>query len=247
MRYKSVVRTTGLALLVLAGAAQAQTGVRADSSAVAARPVPEAALERFRADPAFAYDREPPPATSFWDVVRRWFQQTFLDPFYRATSQGTRNVLLYGVLGLTAVFALYRLFGANRQGMFRRGAARAPLEGVLAEEGIEAVDLGALADRAEREGRFREAVRLLYLQALQALAARGRIRWTADKTNRTYLAELDGSGLEAPFAAMTGLFERAWYGSLPVDAPGFEAARAQFRRFHDALGPAEGRVAGGQR
>lgn len=239
----ALVRLVAL-LLVGAGVVQGQ-GLAVDSSDVQARPVPEAALDRFRADSDFAYDREPPPATSIWDVIGRWINKHVIEPFYDATSQGVRDLLFYGLLGLVVLFALYRLFGANRQGVFSRAADRVPLEGVLAEEGIEAVDLAALADRAVREGRFREAVRLLYLQALQALAARGRIRWTPDKTNRTYLRELSGSGLEGQFAVMTGLFERAWYGSLPVDAGGFEAARMQFRQFHEALEPVH--AAGGDR
>jgi hypothetical protein len=235
-------------LLVLAGAVDArpavaqrttvQPSLRVDSSAVEARPVPTATLDRFRADPDFAYDRAP-PSPSLWGLVWQWIEEHVIAPFYEATSERARNALFYGLLAVVLLFALYRLFGADRQGVFGRKGQAATLDGVLAERGIAAVDLAALTDEAAREGRFREAMRLLYLRTLQLLSERGRIRWTLDKTNRDYAAELRGTDLEGPFAAVTRLFERAWYGSLPVDAGGFEDARAHFRRFHDVLGPAE--------
>ena len=208
----------------------AQTGVRLDSSVVEARPVPNDALDAYRSDPAFAYDREPPPAVSFGDIVWRWIMRNIIGPFLSATTPGTRSWLFYGLLAAILLFAGYKLFGADRQGVFQRRTA-APLDRALAEEGIASVDLGALAAQAEREGRFREAVRLLYLQTLQRLAADGRIQWAADKTNRAYVAELRGSGLERAFETVTRLFERAWYGSLPVDASTFAEARAFFGAF----------------
>ena len=227
-------------LLVPVVRADAQPALQVDTAAVEARPVPIAALDRFRADPDFAYDR-PPPAPSLWSLLWQWIAQHIIAPFYEATSAGTRNVLFYGLLAAVLLFALYRLFGADRQGVLGRKGQAATLDGVLAEHGIATVDLAALTDEAVREGRFREAMRLLYLRTLQRLSEAGRIRWTLDKTNRDYAAELRGTGLEAPFSTVTRLFERAWYGSLPVDADGFEDARAQFRRFHDALGPTEAR------
>ncbi|MEP0548363.1 MAG: DUF4129 domain-containing protein [Rhodothermales bacterium] len=218
----------------------AQPSLRIDSSAVEARPVPTEALDRFRADPDFAYERTP-PSPSVWGLVWRWIERHIIAPFYAATSESARSVLFYGLLAVVLLFALYRLFGADRQGVFGRKGQAATLDGVLAERGIEAVDLAALTDAAAREGRFREAMRLLYLRTLQLLSEHGRIRWTLDKTNRDYAAELRGTDLEGPFAAATRLFERAWYGSLPVDAGGFEDARSHFLRFHDALGPTEAR------
>lgn len=234
-----LIRVAAL-LLMLAGTAGAeragaQPTLRVDSSAVAVRPVP--ALDRFRADPDFAYDRELPPSPSFWDVVWHWISEQIIRPFFEATSETTRSVLFYGLLAALLLFALYKLFGADRQGVFRR-KDRATLDAVLAEEGLAAVDLAALTEQAVRDGRFREAVRLLYLRTLRLLSERGRIRWALDKTNREYAAELRGSDLEGPFVTVTRLFDRAWYGHLPVDAADVEAARSQFQRFRDALGEA---------
>lgn len=227
-------------LLMLATTASAQPALRVDSSAVEAQPVPPA-IEQFRADPDFDYARERPPSPSFWDTVKRWFWEQVIRPFFEVTTETTRGVLFYGLLVAILLFALYKLFGADRQGVFRRTDRGASLDAVLAEEGIDAVDLTALAEQAVREGRFREAVRYLYLRTLQLLSARGRIRWALDKTNREYAAELRGSDLEGPFVAVTQLFDRAWYGHLPVDAADVEAAQHQFRHVRDVLGAGEGR------
>ena len=224
-----------LALLLLAAPVAAQSELRVDSSAVEARPAPSA-IEAFRADPDFDYARELPPSPSFWDTVKQWFWEQIVEPFFEATNETTRGVLFYGLLVAVLLFALYKLFGADRQGVFRRKDEAATLDAVLAGEGIDAVDLAALAEQAAREGRFREAVRYLYLRTLQLLSARGRIRWALDKTNREYAAELRGSDLEGPFVAVTRIFDRAWYGHLPVDAADVEAAQGEFRRVHDRLG-----------
>src|SRR5690606_20168955 len=54
-------------------------------------------------------------------------------------------------------------------------------------EDIEAIDVETALERAIKEGNFRLAVRLYYLDLLKRLNETGVIVWKKDKTNRDYL------------------------------------------------------------
>src|SRR5205085_8920680 len=73
------------------------------------------------------------------------------------------------------------------------------------------------AEGLAREGRFLEAVRLLYLAVLSTLHHRHLLRCEPTRTNGEYvrqvrLAPEAPPGLHAPFEELTALFELKWYG-----------------------------------
>ncbi len=73
---KAAIALIALILLALAPGAAAQEAatpeVRYDSSAVVARPPGPDALEPYRADADFLYEREPPQPFSLWDRIKQW-------------------------------------------------------------------------------------------------------------------------------------------------------------------------------
>lgn len=78
---------------------------------------------------------------------------------------------------------------------------------------------------------YRAAVRIYYLLTLNRLNERGFIRWERDKTNRSYLNEIDDIALREPFAALTLTYEVMWYGEAPIDEATFDGIRPDFTRF----------------
>jgi hypothetical protein len=100
----------------------------------------------------------------------------------------------------------------------------------------------ALADRLEREGDFRLALRSVYLGLLAGLAQREWLTIRRDRTNRDYLNEFTRRWRRRPRAALEQQieipeklrgslrqFDRVWYGSY-VPTPEAVAAYRQDQR-----------------
>jgi hypothetical protein len=86
------------------------------------------------------------------------------------------------------------------------------------------------AEGLAREGRCREAVRLLYLAVLSALNHRHLLLCEPTRTNGEYvrqvrLAPEAPPGLLAPFEALTDFFERKWYGEGSCDGADYAECR----------------------
>ena len=213
------------------------SGAPFDTAAVAPRPAPGAALERFRTDPDYRYERVGAAGPSLWDLFKRWFTRTFLDPLARNTSPLFWRWFWPILAALVLAAVLVRLFLTGGTGLFARRAAAPEGALLLDAEDIETVDLEALLRQSLAERRHRDAVRFLYLRALQGLAGGGLVAWQKDKTNGDYLRELRHSAdaLERPFADLTRLFEWVWYGEAAVDEARFAAVQTRFDRFGEAL------------
>lgn len=128
----------------------------------------------------------------------------------RQTTVGTGVVV---VLSLIVVFLLLRFVrGVRRdpgQDLALSGAPGRPPREWLAE-----------AERHERAGRWRDALRCRYRLMLARLAAQGLVDEVPGRTSGEYLAEAI-QGVPAAAQDVRGItlaFERVWYGNRPVDA-----------------------------
>lgn len=199
--------------------------LRYDSSDVAVRTLPPAALEAYRDDPAFRYAQEAEAPETWWTRFTGWLREALLEPFWSPALAPVRRILFYGIVALVIGYAILRLLRMEASGVFVR---RRPSTHVRFRDGDDPSDLDL--DRLLREATaardYRRAVRLSYLLVLRVLVAHGLIAWHAEKTNHDYLAELAATPLYEPFARLTTLFEYVWYGDFDVDA-------ATYARVHD--------------
>jgi hypothetical protein len=86
------------------------------------------------------------------------------------------------------------------------------------------------AETLAGEGRFRDAVRILYLAVLALLHRQHFIRFEPTRTNGEYvrqvrLSEQSPLELHEPFARMTHQFEMTWYGERPCESDDYRACR----------------------
>jgi hypothetical protein len=84
------------------------------------------------------------------------------------------------------------------------------------------------ADSLAGDGRFREAVRSLYLAVLALLHRRQFIRFELTRTNGEYVRQVRLSEQAPPelhelFEQLTRMFEIAWYGELPCDTNDYQS------------------------
>lgn len=115
------------------------------------------------------------------------------------------------------VYLLYRTrsawLGAAGPGRRRGSEGR-----VVVSADEEAVDWPAEVERAEAEGRWRDALRARYRVLVGDLAARGVLGDLVGRTTGELVAEVRAAApaAGAAFARATDLFEAAWYGGVPV-------------------------------
>jgi hypothetical protein len=196
-------------------------------------------LQKLRNQRDFQYNdvTDAPASPSFWDrlLSRLWnWLSELLD------TQGGHfawNMLWYGLMAATLVFAVLKLLQVDLTRVFGRAPRALPLAYEAGQENIHELNFTDALAQAEAAGNLRLAVRLGYLQLLKQLTDRDFIAWQPDKTNQTYLHELATSRPTArpAFTELTRQFEYAWYGELPVSAALYRQVREAQQRFGQQL------------
>jgi hypothetical protein len=212
-------------------------GVRYDSSTVVPRQPAADALDAYRQDPAFDYGgrRLASDTVPWWLRWWRWLKDSLFGPLQSPALEPVRRVLYYLLLAAAVGFAVLRLMRMEGRALFTR-ASRPP--GVLFDEREADLDPAEVDRRIEAAvaGKdYRQAGRLVYLKALNTLAAQGLVGWQPDKTNHAYLEELRPSKLLPGFEELTHLFEYIWYGHFPAEEAMFLRMKAAFERFEQQL------------
>ncbi len=205
--------------------------VQYDSSAIGPRSA-EDALQKFRNDPDFAYDRTVSINPTLWEQFLGWLGWLIRSLLPKENSLLSRfwEIFFYVFVGAVLVYAIFRLTGTSFGGLFGRAGKRV-VETEMLEENIHELDFNKLIDEAAQQQQYRKALRLLYLRSLKELSDSHYIQWSIDKTNREYLAELPSGELRKSFGQLTLLFEYIWYGDFPVDRSLFDRSHELFRNF----------------
>jgi hypothetical protein len=149
--------------------------------------------------------------------------------------------LFYGiivVLALGAGIALFLFFRNWKPG--KKAAAKKKRKVGLLEEGEEALRTDewlARADELERSGRFREAVRCLYLAVLMRLDDAGLVYFDRYQTNWEHLRRIEASNApaEVRYRFLTQEFDHVWYGERPATAEHCAEFRREYVRLSEAL------------
>ena len=107
-------------------------------------------------------------------------------------------------------------------------------------EDIEILDIRQLLEQAKRDGNYKLAVRLYYLQLLKKLNEQGAIVWKKDKTNREYLSELfSGNFFFDDIRRLTLSYEAVWYGDHDLRADSFDLLSERFENIYSKINTKE--------
>ena len=148
----------------------------------------------------------------FWFVFIKWF------------------FIIIGV----AILAFIVLKFLGEGNVFGRQSRRvyAPSVGIdleRIEEDLQNAEFEALIQQAISKKQFTLAIRLYYLAIIKELNITGAIKWKKDKTNSAYMREMRAHKLFDSFRHITGIFERVWYGDMPLDETGFQSIQPAFQ------------------
>ncbi|WP_276089470.1 DUF4129 domain-containing protein [Pedobacter sp. JY14-1] len=170
---------------------------------------------------------------SWWDRFVRWFWE-MLDALLG--SEYSRPFITYGAILLLSgllIFLILKAAGLDLLVFGRASKAIPALQNADAED-IHLIDFNQEIHRAVNAGDYRLAVRMFYLRLLKQLSDRNEIIWSPDKTNRTYITEIQDTGRSARFKKLTQEFERAWYGEIDPAPGDFKRIVADFENFNSS-------------
>ena len=137
---------------------------------------------------------------------------------------GAISFLGYGLLLGILVFIIYSLKG-NRLDSKISKERKIDLDQI---ENIKEVDLASMLTEAIVDGDMRLAIRIHYLLVIQAFTNKEVLDWKPHKTNRTYVAEMNGHPLQASFKEVSDIFDFVWYGVTDVSDQNYETIQSQF-------------------
>lgn len=224
-----------IAILLGYGMCLSQEQIANDSSSVTVRHFSSTIITGYKADPAFQYDRIIEPPKSVWDRFWEWFWQKIAQTI--GSKQGGRifNTVLILLAAAILTFFIIKLTGMQNAGLFGKKNTGNALDYSIHDENIHTIDFDAAIHEAVEKRNFRFAVRLLYLQTLKYLTDQKLINWQLNKTNITYVQELNGTAYQQSFTDLTFQFENNWYGDLPIEESEFIQVKDHFYQFNRQL------------
>jgi hypothetical protein len=137
-------------------------------------------------------------------------------------------VLFSGIIGLL-VYILIRLMTQNSDRKLKKEKQKFSLED--AEEHLLEVDLKQFLNEALQNKQYGLAVRIYYLMTIKSMAESKIIQWKKEKTNNQYLIETRPLTIYDTFNEITGVYEKTWYGNMPVNQTAFQQIEATFNHF----------------
>jgi len=212
--------------------------IRSHRELVAAEPAawsdPGPALSKVLARTEFAWG---PASRSWFGKLRNWVDDLLRRLVFFLVESRIAHWTPIAVAALAAAVFLFFVVWALRDRPRSAGAAAGDTKAGPARPGRWKEDYSRQAEEAYRDGRFREALRLLYVAFLRELDHAGVIRLVKYKTNWDYRREIQANqrDLALIFGPFTELYEAKWYGQEHCTAGHYEAAK---RLYDEARGVA---------
>ena len=171
---------------------------------------------------------------TWWKRLLRRFFNWFNSLFTGVGNPTLWKTAAYVFIASVVVYITLKLMGVDFSGLYRKKSNNEIPYETLGEN-IHAIDFVDSIAEAINQKNYRLAIRLYYLKALKELTDREMIDWRINKTNRSYVYELNSPTLRPDFERITLQFEYAWYGDFPVDETQFLNIKNQFLTFSDSI------------
>ena len=206
-----------------------------DSSKITVRKPSESKMTALRKLKDYQYTvQKSQVIDTWWKRLLRRFFNWFGNLFTGVGNPTFWKTAAYVFIASVIVYVTLKLMGVDFSGLYRKkNNNEIPYETL--GENIHAIDFGDSIAEAITQKNYRLAIRLYYLKALKELTDREMIDWRINKTNRSYVYELNSPTLRPDFERITLQFEYAWYGDFPVDEIQFLHIKSQFLTFSNSV------------
>ncbi|WP_443944989.1 DUF4129 domain-containing protein [Pedobacter sp. AW1-32] len=213
--------------------------VQKDSSQIKIRQIDSLAIEKYSKQSDFMYKEISPEQQSLWQKFWRWIWDLINRIFSGKSSDSGFVKILFLILKYliiaatigTIIFIILKLWGVDLKILTGKSEkVDVPYHETL--ENIHEINFEDQLDAAIQQSNYRLAVRLLYLRTLKKLSDQELINWLPDKTNKTYVSEIQDPQKSAEFSILTNQFEYIWYGEFHIDKSGFENLQKSFHHFN---------------
>lgn len=239
---KHYLRLLGLAMLLATWALPMDAESETEPASYQERSFDQEKLKEYRSNSKYQYHREKPEPPKRKPKERKERRIPESRPIHldgpRVDFSGFFKVIIWVLIIGAAVFILFQLLKVNFKGLVKKKSDKAKVvkeTEIPVEEDITKMEFEDLLQQAVDAGRYRVAVRLLYLRSLRQLTDKGLIVWKQDKTNHDYIREIGDKRLRPGFSDVTLIFEYIWYGEFPVNKDDFNLARASFVQFEQSM------------
>jgi hypothetical protein len=147
------------------------------------------------------------------------------------------QIILWLVIIVGFGAAIISYLSGSDVGLFRRKNKPLQTSGddEVGSEDIFAINYQKDINKAEANGNFRLAIRLMFLRLLKDMAERNIIQYKQDKTNLDYLIQLHPTGYYDNFFRITRNYEYSWYGKFDVGEDAYRIIRNDFSQFDHQL------------
>ena len=143
------------------------------------------------------------------------------------------TIILWLLVFLFALFIIYKLI--YKGGFFKnRQRTKASRENI-SDKDDDASQFQKQLIRQENAKMYNEAVRLLFLITLNEMSVKRLLHFSADKTNRDYLMELQDPIINKEFAALVKTFEYSWYGKFNISEERYALIKNSFKEFNNKI------------
>jgi hypothetical protein len=223
--------------------------LKIDSSKINLRRFNNAAIKKYRSDPAFRYVEAKTGITlwdrfwewvwhlwvSFWQWVAEIFRKMFGNTGVGEHAASVMKYLILGIAAAALVYVIFKLLGINLLKLLKKEKNIIEVPYTETLENIHEINFDEAIENALAIKNYRLAVRLLYLRSLKQLSDNNLISWKINKTNTTYLNELTNAEQRQQFSIVTRQFEYVWYGDFPVDGQSYQNINAIFQEFKQRI------------
>ena len=202
-----------------------------DSSQVEVRTVNAATLDSLTNESVFLYNEQAQNPETLWSRIQRWVVQLLSWIFNSPWASITIRIIFFAIFGAVLFALINHLLGGNLTSSFSKKKAGQSLSMNIRESELNQTNYEEMLQAALFENRYRDAVRLLYLQALQQLNENELIDWKTDKTNHDYLRELGSHPSRQLFDRLTTYYEYVEYGDFNIEESGFRSVESVYLEF----------------
>jgi len=202
-----------------------------DSSVVNVRTIDAETLNEITNEPVFEYNEIAQNPDSLMSRIYGWLMQIIQYIMDNRWTSVVIKFIFFGIFAIVLVALINQILGGNLSTAFSTKKASDKLSLNINRSELDETDYDEMLDSALAENRYRDAVRILYLKALQQLNETELIAWKADKTNRDYLRELNDHPSKISFSRLTSYYEYVEYGDFQIGESGFSSMQDIYREF----------------